>query len=155
MLDVLNKIKEELAVIHEKRAQLVEELRPEFPKILSSIFEKSKVIESISWTQYTPYFNDGDSCEFGIYTDCISVNSKNHPCDEEEDTAPIWEEKDYSQESPYLNPNYDPTEGAVVNEFKTVLNSIPDDFYEDLFGDHVMVTVYKDGRIEVDAYDHD
>ena len=93
MLDVLNKIKEELAVIHEKRAQLVEELRPEFPKILSSIFEKSKVIESISWTQYTPYFNDGDSCEFRVNTD-IRVNSKNHHWDEEEDTAPIWEEKE-------------------------------------------------------------
>ena len=22
----------------------------------------------IEWSQYTPYFNDGDSCEFGIYS---------------------------------------------------------------------------------------
>lgn len=36
-----------------------------------------------------------------------------------------------------------------------VISTIPDDFMKDLFGDHCLVTVYKNGNIEVEEYDHD
>lgn len=53
------------------------------------------------------------------------------------------------------NPNVDMEELAVVKNIKEVLGSIPDDFYKDLFGDHSMVTINKNGTIEVSDYDHD
>ena len=41
-------------------------------------------INGASWTQYTPYFNDGDSCEFGVNPD-IQVRVPGVNVEEEED----------------------------------------------------------------------
>lgn len=151
-MSTLEKIKHQLGEFEQKKRELVESLRNDFSEILKPIFEKSKVIESISWTQYTPYFNDGDTCVFSANIDYLDINNID---DFEWDECPIWREKDYSQESPYLNPNYDPSEGAVVAEFKEVLRLISDEFYLELFGDHVRVTVNKNGTVDVEEYDHD
>lgn len=31
-----------------------------------NFFAKYPMVEKVSWTQYTPYFNDGDACVFGV-----------------------------------------------------------------------------------------
>lgn len=46
-------------------------------------------------------------------------------------------------------------ECKIIEEFESLLRTIPDDFYEELFGDHVKVTIHKDGRIDVEEYEHD
>lgn len=33
-------------------------------------FDTCPEVESVFWTQYTPYFNDGDACEFGVHDKC-------------------------------------------------------------------------------------
>lgn len=53
------------------------------------------------------------------------------------------------------NPNFDSDEYQILCQINEILNDIPEDFYKDLFGDHCQVTIYKDGRIEVEEYDHD
>lgn len=40
------------------------------------IFKKNKSFESFSWTQYTPYWNDGDTCEFYAHTDSIFIDDE-------------------------------------------------------------------------------
>lgn len=40
----------------------IEELAP----IFQALLDDPNVVE-FGWTQYTPYFNDGDVCEFGVY----------------------------------------------------------------------------------------
>jgi len=37
-----------------------------FTESSQELFEKHPLLESFSWTQYTPYFNDGDTCSFGV-----------------------------------------------------------------------------------------
>ena len=66
MSQVLESIKTKLAVIEEQKKAMVAELQTEFPKIFEELFAKSKLIDSFSWTQYTPYFNDGETCEFHV-----------------------------------------------------------------------------------------
>lgn len=151
MSEIIEKIKQELADFNEKKQAMIGELRRKFPELFKHLFGKSNKIDSISWTQYTPYFNDGDSCEFGVYNDNLYING--------EYDDPAW----YSWRSEY--PEYheelsekgkvDLDECQIVRDFKEILQSIPDEFYEDLFGDHVMVTIFKDGRVEVEEYSHD
>ena len=31
------------------------------------LFDRNPELENFGWTQYIPYFNDGDPCEFGLY----------------------------------------------------------------------------------------
>ena len=152
MSEIVNKIKQELANFNEKKKALVEDLRKEFPSLFKELFEKSKKIESISWTQYTPYFNDGDECIFEVHTDYLDVNGEDVRKLDWYDYRIKYEKyhKELTEEG-----KVDWAECRILLDFKELLETIPTEFYEDLFGDHAQVTVYKDGRIEVEEYDHD
>jgi hypothetical protein len=177
-MEVLTKINEQLEAFKAKRAELVKELQSEFPALLAPLFEKSKKIESIGWRQYTPYFNDGDECVFSVHNDDLQVNGEDFDDvdflqelqygtikteDDRLENLRVATEKEYKWmmdkrigESGYReNKDLDKYELSVYEEFKSVLQSVPEDFYKDLFGDHVTVTVHKDGRIETEEYDHD
>lgn len=40
-----------------------------FENAAKKIFELNPKLKSFSWTQYTPSWNDGDACYFGVYSD--------------------------------------------------------------------------------------
>lgn len=150
-MEVLTNINKQLEEFKAKRADMVKQIQTEFPNLLTPILSQSKRIESIGWRQYTPYFNDGDECVFGVHNDDLYING------EDEGTVGtefiqkrIWDGGKYID-----NPNLDKFEYDLLQQIEKVLKEIPNDFYKDLFGDHVKVTVYKDGRIEADQYDHD
>lgn len=47
--------------------QIKTEARAVFAAQSKAIFEKhGDIVDSFGWTQYTPYFNDGEPCEFGV-----------------------------------------------------------------------------------------
>lgn len=154
-MELIEKIKEEFKVFEDKKKGLVEDLRKQFPELLKPLMEKSSVIESISWTQYTPYFNDGDECIFGVNNneDCLEVNGFEFYSDEFENLG--LKEYYWNGNTKESHPKYNPQEYLILESIAEVLTSIPDEFYKDLFGDHVKVTIYKDGKIEVDTYEHD
>lgn len=187
MSDKLNKIKEKLAELEKKKSEALEIIRKDFPSIFDDLFERSILINSIAWTQYTPYFMDGDECIFGINADELEVNGIN-PYDEEEakidwieqvkfkylkteeelkefiDYSLTKEGKSYKTMAEktkiggygYLpNPHYNKEESNILNEFSEVIYTIPEDFMRSLFGDHVKVTVKRDGTIHTSEYEHD
>ena len=150
-MTIVEKINAELQAFNAKKQELVESLRKDFPALLAPLFEKSKLINSIGWTQYTPYFSDGDECVFGVNNDEPYVNGHRVYDDEldflDEQIGP------YNDRRP--NPTYNAEESAIYDDFCSLLHSIPDEFYRDLFGDHALITIHRDGRIEVEEYDHD
>jgi hypothetical protein len=81
---VIEKIKAELAAFEKKKQAFVTELRKEFPTMFTELFAQAPKLKSVSWTQYTPYFNDGDTCEFSANTDDLYVNGR-HPDYDEDD----------------------------------------------------------------------
>lgn len=153
-MEVINKIKEELELFKAKRADMVKQLQTEFPALLAPLLSQSNRIESIGWRQYTPYFNDGDECIFGVHNDDLTINGIDDYDGEEKDIAFI-KEKIWNGDKWIVNTDLDKHEFNILNQVEEVLRSIPDDFYKDLFGDHVKVTVFKDGRIETEEYEHD
>lgn len=172
---ILERIKREVLNFKKKKEALVAELRQEFPKLITPLMEQSNFIENISWTQYTPYFNDGDTCTFGVNTDYLNVNGEDEGkmyrkvlsfrIKNEEDLEidrKICEEMGYRLSKRKIgdygykkNIEYSEYEDSILKDIKKVLSQIPDDFYEDLFGDHVTVTITKQGAITVDNYDHE
>lgn len=142
-MEIVEKIKAEMAAFDEKRKELTAQLKKDFPALLAPLFEKYPGVKNVRWTQYTPYFNDGDPCEFSTnagYADLNWDGGEDEEDDEETETV-----KAETVEVP---------EGAE-DEFQEVLASIDDSFYKDLFGDHVEVTVSRDGTINVEEYEHD
>jgi hypothetical protein len=173
-MTTLEKIKNELEAFEQKKKVFVEELRKEFPTMFKELFEKNPRIESIGWTQYTPYFNDGDECTFSVHTDNLNINGEN---EEEHDSLNehayetitqenIEEHKLYNKKDEYYsknkvgeygrfpNPNLDRELFEGLEAFKSVIQSIPDEFMKELFGDDAEINLTSNG-IEVEQYDHD
>lgn len=152
-MDALTSIKAKLSELEEKRKVALEEIRKEFPTLLIPIFQKSKLITSIGWTQYTPYFNDGEECTFGVHNDSLLINGE----DEYDLEWYSWKIDEYLKSGKYADEKdkWNIDEYKIVEEFKEVLSQIPEDFYKELFGDHSEVTVKADGTIATEQYEHD
>lgn len=52
------------AQVSKLEAEFETTIRGLFQKEVQSLFKEFPYLETISWTQYTPYFMDGDPCEF-------------------------------------------------------------------------------------------
>ncbi len=123
----------------------IEELRPLLEAVLTD-----PLIKEIGWTQYTPYFNDGDVCEFGISEPwCRTVRDQ-----EDEDR---WSLTMYSHKTFSAFEN-DPEMVASERTAIAFCNAIEGGQFEDVlleaFGDHAEVTVRKSG-ISINFYQHD
>lgn len=123
----------------------------EFGPILRAVLH-NPLIEAVQWEQYTPYFNDGEPCEFTIYSISVKpVGGRPDDGDNEDGFIDHWSLKYHGEnDRPELLPIYEATEALdnAVNggEFYDVLL--------DAFGDHATVTVTSEG-ITVDFYEHD
>ncbi len=144
-MEIVEKIKAEMAAFDEKRKELTAQLKKDFPALLAPLFEKYPGVKNVRWTQYTPYFNDGDACEFSTNAGYADLNWDGEEEDDEDD----------DEETETTNTDEVEVPEEAEDEFQEVLSSIDDSFYKDLFGDHVEVTVNRDGTIDVEEYDHE
>ena len=104
---------------------------------IQDFFTQNPDIKTLWWTQYTPYFNDGEACVFGIGEVCGSSETKKL-----EDIDSYWESDELSDEL-----------YKVIYEFAKELGMV-DDLLEFAFGDHCIVVATIDG-FEIGEYEHD
>lgn len=150
-------LKEELAAL---RAQYITVARDGFAQQTKALFDKWPALKSISWPQYTPYFNDGEECTFSARTDDPDLNGFDEYGDKargmELDGDNLWLKSKrtigYSPERD--NPDYDPEAKRCVAEVKALLKEFDDDVYEELFDNHVRVTITREG-ITTEEYEHE
>lgn len=62
--------------IVDARVKMQETAKGLFTEMSAELFAENPELVSFSWTQYTPYFNDGDVCEFSCHGDYPSVSIK-------------------------------------------------------------------------------
>lgn len=55
-----------LEELKEFKRQFKEKAQAAIKNEFKTFFDKHPEVGSVAWTQYTPYFNDGDTCEFGV-----------------------------------------------------------------------------------------
>lgn len=135
-MSIVEKIKTEMAAFDAKRKELTSELQKKFPELFKDFFAKHEWVEKFKWRQYTPYFNDGDECVFGVSHNYSSLEIN---------------EVDYYDDTVYGKED----KQAIYKELAEIMQSVPEEFYKDLFGDHMEVTVNKDGTIETEEYEHE
>lgn len=116
-------------------------------------------VEAIIWDQYTPYFNDGEPCEFSVNDPRIvfeGADEDDEYSDYGDGSVDSWS-LDYYREK---NPEYLPKAAlALTNEeteeLRNALNFSPfEDVLEANFGDHAQVTATREG-FNVEYYEHD
>lgn len=161
-----------------KKQELFEVAQKEGKNLLTqhfeTLFSEIPKLSAIQWTQYTPFFNDGDACVFSIGEPYFYFSE-----DGEEESYPkyFYEAEDsdnifnsWSLTSDYIEKNYPEkfnflqsldlktNQFDLLKEFSNFSNEL-EDLYLMAFGDHVCVTINRteDGKIEftVEEYNHD
>jgi len=168
---------------------LKKELQAAFNEAAQAFFVQAPDGTTLTWCQYTPYFNDGDPCTFRVNKLSALIEDPekiaNHAAErktfedkqavakalsEEQRKAlgvPLEEWEKASPES-LCNDEYVSTYGAAESIAKYgkdcwdalnqlgawVTHKANKDTMEAVFGDHVTVTITRDG-VKVTDYEHD
>lgn len=141
-----------IATLMQKKADLDAELAAHGKEALSdefkSFFDSHPECIGLRWTQYTPYFNDGEECVFGVHE--FNVKMTNSPPDSGDDgdgfeDAYGWGDNKERKAS-------EPFKSAAAAARK--LQAVGKEVYRIAFGDHVKVTATREG-FEVEEYDHE
>ncbi len=108
---------------------------------------------TIRWTQYTPYFNDGDACTFSIHG--IYVGKVDEDGDMEDDDTELGGLEFYFRHPEYLKDKAWITK-ELAEDGKKVSELLEgnEDALEAAFGDHMEITANIKG-VSADGYDHD
>ena len=140
-------------------------LKTAFKKNISTLFEQNPKLNAIVWTQYTPYFADGDPCVFSVG----EVSFTNATGDDLNDIS--YGEYDGENEDVVCLSTYTSLDSTWIDE-KTKVYAEEIDFnlcvqlgklmesneMEGVmlatFGDHVKVIATRDG-FDIQEYDHD
>lgn len=146
MTDVNALINDVVAKAAEYEARMKDEAKTIFAAVTESLKAHPQI--ALTWVQYTPYFNDGEPCEFSV--------------------GDIWvvpatcEERGYGAEEEAFN-GYakedieDPQLAESVKfgtELASALSRLPDDIFLNAFDDHTTIFLTGEGA-EVEEYSHD
>jgi hypothetical protein len=138
---------------------------------IDAVFAADPDIAAINWTQYTPYFNDGDPCEFRSYLNDDAVvaigqvpYSWYYDEAEDEEGKPVETRNTsyYSTRSYEYNPvtkNWDYRDKEIAEKDQAMATLIENwQHYEAItrehFGEHSRVIATREG-FNVEYYEHD
>ncbi len=171
-------IQTELDKLIEAQRQLKQEFQTKaqglFKSVTKEFFNKNPAITMITWTQYTPYFNDGEECVFSVYEPSFT----NCPIDEKDDIS-RWGEYEGENEDVWAvtNPAYIIKSGGIqYTKEKSALTALAEskqidiasmeafsnmiqspemkDVMRAMFEDHVTIIATREG-FDVEEFEHD
>jgi hypothetical protein len=139
-------LKDMRAEVRRLREKMKAQCQTLFHDGMKELFANHPKLTSFSWTQYTPYFNDGDTCEFSVHKDYLHMEFDGQEFDEVSDYAFKGGSESDERKCVGLREAYE--------EVAEILDSLEESDFKSLFGDHVQVTATKDG-VTADEYSHD
>lgn len=105
-------------------------------------------IKSIDFTAYTPYFNDGDSCDFSFNEygeSVVEVDGEEYTIEDGYDDGQFNDSK--------LRDREKEVRSFLAGKFYDI-----EEFIQGVYGDHIRITVFFDidgYKIVVEDYNHD
>ena len=148
-MKTIKKIQEATLAIEELIENSRDSIKQELLELFKEVLEKSNYVNRIYWYQYTPYFNDGEPCEFGVYDIWFQTDPEEDMDMDEEYSFSVWSEeyKDYH--------DHPKEEHQMYYELTETVQSLGD-VLESVFGDHAHISYTKgDEDFLIDHYYHD
>lgn len=166
----IDKIEKEIKALNKERQEIQSKYQTKMQEHLKGLtkafFKDNPQVTAFVWTQYTPYFNDGDECTFRRN----EISATNCPLDEvdrirydeyegEAENVFVSNFSDWFMKSDYCKDERKKIEESgvdikAVRQFVKILGSIDDDVYLETFGNHVRVAATAQG-FDIEEYDHD
>jgi hypothetical protein len=128
-----------------------EQFEKAFPALVKDFFAAVPQIKSVTWTQYSPYFNDGDACTFSVH-DVYFATDDNEDLESyrDADSDGVFSGDMYSlRKKTFLTKE----QIEICNKLDTMI-SCNEDTMESMFGNGYIIVLRPDG-IETQEYDHD
>ncbi len=143
---MFEKLKEMNAEPEQLKAAHLEKSKAMFTEVSKELFDKHPLLESFGWRQYTPYFNDGEECTFSAHVDDPNMNGL-----DDDELYEVIREKDYDGKP---HEKFNPVLLTAYTDVQEFLSNVDEAALRDMFGDHMEITVSRDGT-EVEEYEHD
>lgn len=126
---------------------------------LNQFFEENPGVNVITWTQYAPYFNDGEPCEFCVhdptFSNAVDPDDIKQLYDgfyDGEDES-IWAVASYSSKNEKIN---DVNMQSVSTLSKFITSEAMEDVLRTVFGEDNRIIITRDGIVSEDySGDHD
>jgi hypothetical protein len=137
-----------------KQAEFANNLKKELKNTFKQFFDAVPECTAVIWTQYAPYFNDGEECIFSVHS--ATFTNAADPDDirygeYEGDDETVWTHGDdcYGDVEPpaHIVPALNALDSLIQND---ELESI----FKTMFGNHVKVIATREG-FKTEQYDHD
>jgi hypothetical protein len=122
---------------HKAKKELIEATKDEIKISVNNFLKNNPDVIGFKWRQYTPYFNDGDACHFGIEDSYVLFKGNENYKSEYDD------DDDLNKKQIEIIQNID----------NFLRRQIPSELLLDTFGDHKEVIIDKDGEIECVDFD--
>lgn len=143
-MTIIDKLTEIKKAKEDLEKQLLEQSKAAFHETVKEIFDAHPKLESFSWRQYTPYFNDGEECVFSANADDLDYRYDGHGY------QVVSQFSSGHREALRVLGDLREAHGKIQKLFG-VLGS---DALKELFGDHASVVVRRDA-VDVEEYEHD
>jgi hypothetical protein len=132
------------------RAKMQGQAKTLFSKLSKVLFKNNPTLTSFSWTQYTPYFNDGDVCEFSVNGNYPTLTFGEFEMDNKHYTT-TW---NGDKSVPVLLTEEQLQQNLTYEEVREFIGTFDEADLEAIFGDHIEVTVTPKGT-STEEYSHD
>lgn len=134
--------------IEQARKRVQEAGKKAAAALFKRFFEEYPHVKALGWTQYTPYFNDGDACVFSV-RDFYACTKDGVDFAE---VSSLYDDDDNSVfRSSWSLSDSDKKTAAALDRMG---RSASDEVFEAAFGDHVMVIATPEG-FHINEYEHD
>jgi hypothetical protein len=152
-----DKLKNLVTLVEDLKKKMQADGKEALQVAFNEFFNNHPTAEKIIWTQYTPYFNDGDACTFGVNDFELKLNvplSKNDEDDDDNDSyhygdgdaaSDLQDNKNISAEDKAMCDDFHELEKSCM-KVKVVLETI--------FGDHCTVIASRKG-FDIHEFEHD
>jgi hypothetical protein len=147
----MSELKTKVESIRQKIADAKQEMREAsqqlFTEETKNVFQAHPLLSEFRWTQYTPYFNDGNECVFSAGTDTPGISM----IDEDE--------SEYFLECVAVDKRVRgeqlTSREAAGLDIVAFLQMFDEEILKEMFGDHVKIIVRRNGELEIDDYEHE
>ena len=135
----------------EIRLKMEKDLQTSMNQIFAEFWESNPGINAVVWTQYSPYFMDGDPCEFSV-NDPSFTNAKGDDLDENIKSI-SWGEYDGDNEEVFTIQSWSSPDTVLVGVNLTdikelssmICSSEMDNVLRSAFGDDSLVIATREG----------
>lgn len=149
-----SKLKELTDKFEQEKSVLQRQAKSLFVEASKELFDEYPELKSFGWTQYAPYFNDGNPCVFSVNGDSPTINGYDTGCDQYVGVEGE-EDGEYEESEDGPTKEQEKLHMLVLKPIARLISTLPRDIMEEIFGADTRVTITRSGKVINGETNHD